>query len=207
IQQLLIAQNYPGLLDGLLPSLTFADSISVRPSVTDCRLLMNYFKSDTTTWTQEKQSAVEGYSKGTCTSWDRTFINVIVADYTQGCGIPKDQVYDAATNPKGARCTMWDTNVSAFGRVPKTGFARRSLDNGGVQYGWKALQAGAITPSEFLDLNRKIGGYDNNRPLPPQRPAAGPASGRMRSAPPPPHRRRRRRCPRPTPPHPRHHRP
>jgi hypothetical protein len=121
IQQLLIAQNYPGLLDGLLPSLTFADSISVRPSVTDCRLLMNYYKTDAATWTQDKQSAVEGYTKGTCTSWDRSFINVIVADFVPGLRVPKDQTYDAETNPKGARCTMWDTNVATFGRDPKTG--------------------------------------------------------------------------------------
>ena len=162
IQQLLIAQNFPGLLDGLLPSLTFADSISVRPSVTDCRLLMNYYKTDAATWTREKQTAVEGYTPGTCTSWDRSFINVIVADYAQGCGIPKDQVYDAATNPKGPRCTMWDTNVATFGRDPKTGFARRSLDNVGVQYGLTAFNAGAITAAEFLDLNQKVGGFDND---------------------------------------------
>jgi len=179
IQQLLIGQNYPGLLDGLLPSLTFADSISVRPSVTDCRLLMNYYKGDAATWTQEKQSAVEGYSKGTCTSWDRSFINVIVADFTQGCGIPKDQVYDAVTNPKGSRCTMWDTNVATFGRDPKTGFARRSLDNVGVQYGLKALNAGAITPAEFLDLNRKIGGYDNDGHIRAERTIADPEAVRM----------------------------
>jgi hypothetical protein len=179
IQQLLIAQNYPGLLDGLLPSLTFADSISVRPSVTDCRLLMNYFKSDTATWTQEKMSAVEGYTKGTCTSWDRSFINVIVADFAQGCGIPKDQTYDAATNPKGARCTMWDTNVATFGRDPKTGFARRSLDNVGVQYGLKALQSGAISGAEFLDLNRKVGGYDNDGHIRAERTVADPEAVRM----------------------------
>src|SRR5262245_39771010 len=179
IQQLLIGQNYPGLLDGLLPSLTFADSISVRPGVTDCRLLMNYFKSDTATWTQDKQSAVEGYSKGTCTSWDRSCINVIVADYAQGCGIPKDQVYDAATNPKGARCTMWDTNVATFGRDPKTGFARRSLDNVGVQYGLKALNAGTISPAEFIDLNAKVGGFDNDGHLRAERTVADLESVRM----------------------------
>jgi len=179
IQQLLIAQNFPGLLDGLLPSLTFADSISVRPSVTDCRLLMNYFKTDAATWTKEKQTAVEGYTPGTCASWDRSFINVIVADFSQGCGIPKEQIYDAEKNPKGARCTMWDTNVATFGRDPKTGFARRSLDNIGVQYGLKALNAGAISPAEFLDLNRKVGGFDNDGHLRAERTVADPEAVRM----------------------------
>src|SRR5262249_9090421 len=46
IQQLLISQNFPGLLDGLLPSLTYPDSMSTRPGVTDCRLMLNYFAKD-----------------------------------------------------------------------------------------------------------------------------------------------------------------
>ncbi len=179
IQQLLIAQNFPGLLDGLLPSLTFAASISVRPGVTDCRLLLNYYKTDAATWTKEKQTAVEGYTPGTCAAWDRSFINVIVADYAQGCGIPKEHVYDPVTNPKGARCTMWDTNVTSFGRDPKTGFARRSLDNVGVQYGLKALNSGTITAAEFVDLNRKIGGYDNEGHIRAERTAADPESVRL----------------------------
>ena len=39
IQQLLIAQNYPGLLDGIAPSLPFPDAISISGGVTDCGLL------------------------------------------------------------------------------------------------------------------------------------------------------------------------
>jgi hypothetical protein len=162
IQQLLIAQNFPGLLDGILPSLTYPDSVSVRPGVTDCRLLMNYYKADAATWTQQKQTAVEGYTPGTCRAWDRSFIDVIVATNARGCGIPADQVYDPVKNPKGVRCTMWDTNVATFGRDPATGFARRSLDNVGVQYGLDALNRGAISAAEFLDLNEKIGGFDND---------------------------------------------
>ena len=57
---------------------------------------------------------------------------------------------------------MWDTNVASFGRDPLTGFARRSLDNVGVQYGLDALARGVITATEFLDLNEKIGGFDND---------------------------------------------
>ena len=150
---------------------------------------MNVFKTDAATWTKEKMSSVEGYTPGTCTSWDRSFINVIVADYAQGCGIPKDQVYDPVTNPKGARCTMWDTNVASFGRDPKTGFARRSLDNVGVQYGLNAFNSGAITAAEFIDLNRKVGGFDNDGHIRAERTAADPeavrlayATGRLDSA-------------------------
>jgi hypothetical protein len=189
IQQLLIAQNFPGLLDGILPSLTFPDSASTRAGVTDCRLLMNVYKTDPATWTQEKQTAVEGYTPGTCRAWDRSFIDIIVATNARGCGIPAELVYDPVKNPKGARCTMWDTNVATYGKDPATGFARRSLDNVGVQYGLEALNSGAITPREFLDLNEKIGGYDNDGLPRVERTVADPegirltyAAGRLNSA-------------------------
>ena len=38
--------------------------------------------------------------------------------------------------------------------------ARQTGDNVGIQYGLKALLAGAITPEEFVTLNEKIGGFD-----------------------------------------------
>jgi len=60
------------------------------------------------------------------------------------------------------RCDVYDHMVNIFGRDPATGFARRPLDNTGVQYGLAALNAGAITKQQFLDLNQLIGGYDND---------------------------------------------
>ncbi len=71
-------------------------------------------------------------------------------------------MYHPVDNPKGARCTLWDTNINSYGRDPATGFGRRSLDNVGVQYCLRALNEGIITPAEFLDLNRHVGGYDND---------------------------------------------
>ncbi len=162
IQQLLIAQNFPGLLDGLLPSLTYPDSVSTRPGVTDCRLMLNYFAKDGKSWPQDKQIAVEGYTPGTCNAWNRSFIDIIVADYAKGCGISAQLVFNPTSNPHGARCTIWDTNVATFGRDPATGYARTALDNIGVQYGLEALNEGKITKEEFLDLNQKIGGYDKD---------------------------------------------
>ena len=58
---------------------------------------------------------------------------------------------------------MYDHAVNVYGRDPKTGFARRPLDNVGVQYGLAALNSGAITKEQFLDLNEKIGGYRQRR--------------------------------------------
>lgn len=179
IQQLVITQNFPGLLDGILPSLTFPDSVSVRAGVTDCRLLITFYKTDPTTWTQAKQTAVEGHTPGTCRAWDRSFTDVIVATHVRGCGIAAELVYDPVKNPKGARCTAWDTNVATFGRDPTTGFARRSLDNIGVQYGLEALNRGAITPAEFLILNERIGGFDNDGQIRTERTVADPEAVRL----------------------------
>jgi len=42
------------------------------------------------------------------------------------------------------------------------GYAGIPLDNVGVQYGLQALEQSLITPEQFIDINQKIGGYDNN---------------------------------------------
>ena len=80
-----------------------------------------------------------------------------------GCDL-KDQslVWDAKTNPKGARCALADWRVNQYGRDPATGYARKTEDNEGLQYGLKGLNAGKISVDEFLDLNEKIGGYDDD---------------------------------------------
>src|SRR5207244_1994244 len=59
----------------------------------------------------------------------------------------------------GARATTYDHNVNTFGR-DENGFARRPLDNVGIQYGLAALNAGDISTAQFLDLNEKTGGLD-----------------------------------------------
>lgn len=159
IQQLLITEMYPGLLDGLQPSLSFPDSTMHTP---DCGLLQNFWrKSDATVWTDAKKTAVEGYTKGTCAAWERTFVPVYTATNARGCALnDASKIYDPVKNPTGARCTVQDMRVNIYGRNPATGFARKPQDNVGLQYGLAALQSGAISVDEFLDLNEKMGGND-----------------------------------------------
>jgi hypothetical protein len=57
---------------------------------------------------------------------------------------------------------VFDAARSIYGVNPKTGAALRPYDNVGVQYGLNALNSGAITVKQFLDLNEKIGGYDQD---------------------------------------------
>jgi len=173
IQQLVITQIYPGLLDGLQPTASFPDS-SLHTA--DCGLLQNFWrKADTTVWTDAKKTAVEGYTKGTCAAWERSFVPVLTATNARGCALnDASKIYDPVKNPKGARCTMQEMRANIYGRDPKTGFARKPQDNVGLQYGLAALNNGAISVDEFLELNEKIGGNDIDGNFIPQRAVGDP---------------------------------
>lgn len=164
IQQHLIADNYPGILDGLLPTLSFPDIWSVFPDIVDCRLLVHYFADNAALWPDpEAQRAVTGYaSLATCMGWEASYANLIDAD--DGClaKVPASAIYDPSTNPDGIRCTLQDHNINIFGVDPDSGFARRPYDNTGVEYGLAALRSGAISADQFLDLNAEIGGFDSD---------------------------------------------
>jgi hypothetical protein len=93
--------------------------------------------------------------------------------------VPADKVYDPVKNPHGVRCDIYDNEANVYGLDPTTGFARRALDNTGVQYGLTAFNSGKITADQFLELNEKVGGYDNDGRLVPTRAIADPAALRI----------------------------
>ena len=160
IQQLLLAQNYPGILDAIVATVPFPDHFSIAPGVVDCGLLQHYFTADGAELTAEQRTAISGHATiGTCASWENLFLGNIVP--SSGCdpGIPASEIY-SPTNPDGTRCTLVDGNINLLGRDPATGFARRPLDNVGVEYGRQALIDNVITVDQFLNLNERIGGYD-----------------------------------------------
>jgi hypothetical protein len=172
LQQYNAINNAPGLLSAGMPTATFADIASTAMTVTDCGLLINYYENSTLDWDDRKKAAVNGHNllsgnqlNAICQSWKDAFFNRVIPD--QGCPgqIPQDQRYHPVNNPNGARCTVQDANVNWLGRhapVPPAtvGFARRPLDNLGIQYGLAAFNAGTISFAEFVDLNEKIGGLD-----------------------------------------------
>lgn len=164
IQQLQIAQNYPGILDALAPAVPFPDAISTAPTVTDCGLLIRYFESpEGSQLDAEQRRAIAGHrSFGTCELWARAFLPLI--DPTVGCdaAIPATEIFNAETNPRGVRCTLQDSNINMLGVDPTTGYAARPLDNVGVVYGREAFDAGVITFEQLVDLNANIGSYDIN---------------------------------------------
>jgi hypothetical protein len=76
--------------------------------------------------------------------------------------VPVALRYHPTDNPGGARPTVFDVARNIYGIDPATGFALRPFDNVGIQYGLHALNDGTITPSQFLDLNERIGGFDHD---------------------------------------------
>jgi len=161
-----INQNYPGMMQGFAARNSFPELLTFGVPLGDCALLERTFDTSSLTWTLEQKTAVGGWGTWQHCINNRTWNagykpNGAVTD-AAGCdtGIPPALIYNPVTNPGGVRCTWHDNLVTVFGRDPSTGFARRSLDNVGVQYGLKAFNAGLIDAEQFLDLNARVGGYD-----------------------------------------------
>lgn len=161
MQQHLIAQNYPGLLDGIIPGASYPDPVTLAPPVTDCSLLARAFESSTHSWSLEQKKAVSGFATWqTCESWMRTYSPRLIQPGSCAPSVAPEQVYDPELRPDGVRCGFYDNMVNLVGKDTETGLARQALDNVGVQYGLRAFNDGSISTEQFLALNERIGGYD-----------------------------------------------
>jgi hypothetical protein len=165
MQQHLIAQNYPGLLDGIVPALSFPDITSIATPVVDCSLLENAFKHAKESWSDDQKSAVAGFATWkTCSErWigrDENFSPGWVSADNCHAAVAREKIYDREKNPSGVRCDIYDNEVNEYGRDATTHFARRPLDNIGVQYGLTAFKAGKISAEQFVELNETVGGFD-----------------------------------------------
>ncbi len=198
-QQHQIADNYPGLLDGILPGCSFPEvGFATVYAITDMRLLGNYFlQSAPGTFTNEQQRQVAGIlnletmytdtvyngamriAPGSFVPLDRVTRTLSGTRTFCPSVLPEAQRYHPTTNPTGARCDIYEHMKNVLGTDPATGFARRPLDNVGVQYGLAALNAGTITVDQFLDLNERVGGYDRDAGFQSQRTVADPLAMRQ----------------------------
>ena len=188
MQQHHIAQNYPGLLDGIIPAAASPDSVTRVGMVSDCTLLNKLFEENAGKWTDEQKTAVAGFASWkACTggdgftgaSWIKTgFAHGWIDPQFCGKGVPDTMKYDAVNNPKGARCTYQDDMANILGR-DETGKARRPLDSVGIQYGLGALKDGKISAQQFVEMNEKIGGWDIDGQWIAQRTVADPEALRL----------------------------
>jgi hypothetical protein len=161
IQQYDIADEYPGILDGIVPSISFPDPLTVGGPVTDCRLLDSFFAGPGSSFTAAQMTAIAGFNDYTsCKSWDAAFANRATATGSCNGAIPTADQWNPVTNPHGVICNSNEQIVNQVGINPATGFPNSALDNTGVQYGLEALDSGAITPAQFATLNADIGGLD-----------------------------------------------
>ncbi|MEW6166717.1 MAG: DUF6351 family protein [Pseudomonadota bacterium] len=178
-----LANAYPGIYQGILPTCSFPDAWSTATQFADYHLLLDYFGDrsqwgDGVRWNSTEQAAVMGRILSTINATVSESAQFHVAVPTDPCAGIEDPVpgdadtrYDPNSNPGGVRCDIQDAAINVFGPRPPElwtpmeiaaghGFAGFPVDNIGVQYGLSVLQQGRITPAQFLDLNAKIGGLD-----------------------------------------------
>jgi hypothetical protein len=158
-----LAENYPGILDGIRPECTFADGWT--PAVlskSDCALLERYFtQTSPALWPRaEQRGAVLGNPTDShCVEMRALRSAPQDWDPTTGCGDDDAEwMYDPQTNRPGTRCTLQDYNKASIGTRPD-GFANGLLDDVGIQWGLQALLDGDISVEQFVDLNEKVGGW------------------------------------------------
>ena len=160
MQQFLLSNNYPGILDGVFGERGYADERTTTANGHDCRALLDYWASDAGAgWTAEAKLAVTGQATmGTCSGYGR-FDGV--DDPNRGCNaaIPVADRW-SPSNPGGLRCTIADMVKNVYGIDDQNRGLRVVPDNVGVQYGLQALHDGAITVEQFLSLNENVGGMD-----------------------------------------------
>ncbi len=180
-----LADAFPSLFDGVFISSTFPDALSISLAGLDSRLLSRYYlAANSGAFTEAQMVAVSGHKNAR--AWYDLAMQSGRTDPVTGRvdplppstlpllgGVPYTSAvwnpivpvtvrYNPVTNPTGSRATVFDVARNVYGVDKATGFALRPFDNVGVQYGLQALNAGTITPAQFLDLNEKVGGYDQD---------------------------------------------
>jgi Tannase-like family of unknown function (DUF6351) len=183
IQQYMLAQNQPGILDALLPVQSYPDMVTQTIHIGDCELLEYYM-----------DATDRGNPKWQTTKNRTLLVGLNAEDSVPDPLIPFKNRWGYATAPGSTECiNAWRglTPLAMnprFGEVPNQdqwepqsdiaairwthyddlrniylvepdGDARPTWDNVGVQYGLRSLRDGRITPSEFLRLNWHVGGW------------------------------------------------
>ena len=170
-----IANAYPGIYQGILPTCSFPDAWSTATQFLDYHLTLAYFLDPSkwgqgVAWSPTQMADVQGHiSILNSQVSDSAQFHVVVP--TDPCAGVTDEERYSTSNPGGVRCSIADAAINLFGPSDESrwtpeeqaaghGFAGIPIDNVGVQYGLDSLQRAAITPAQFVDLNVKMGGLD-----------------------------------------------
>ena len=186
IQQYLIGQNRPGLLDGGIALYSYPDTVTQVTRVMDCELLEYYFDvvdADNDKWQKwsqrswiegfnarddlpnayEKLRALQALRLGQWPAWSNGHTECTRSwrNLAPHVANPRYTYFESLFAPSVAEqvpFTFWDDQKRIYG-TDKNGLGRQTYDNVGVQYGLAALKRGQITIAEFLNLNDNIGGW------------------------------------------------
>ena len=185
MQQHLLAENYPGLLDGLTTSQVFEDHWTQVQGSLDCRVLMHYFWPTSPLSNPGHASAPANPLFPTAASrqpvWGIEPGQPGQPVRPEGAGVRRRphgarpdrerrvraaaaQLWNPATNPTGERCGIADFMRAVFGVTvtpdAPNGKGKLAVDNVGVQYGLRRAAERPDHAEQFVDLNRKVGGMD-----------------------------------------------
>jgi len=186
IQQYVIGEYHPGLIDAAIPQLSFPDMISQTIYVADCELLERYFDQSYQTDPSSKwgdwqlRAKVVGLSASSKAENSSRVVNPFaprpggsVCSRGWRGEVPKTfnphwapQPYFTALRRYGypesvieeVRWSHWNDLADIYPQ-DEQGYAPNSWDNVGVQYGLQALIDGDIDAVEFIELNACVGGW------------------------------------------------
>ena len=186
LQQYLLAQNRPGLLDAAIPQYSYPDMVTQTTYALDCDPLEYYFDvtdSQNSLWDRwENRSKIEGLSAKSMDdppfAFAYRFAKLLQgrwpsaptgsSECSQAWRGPAQIVQNPHFSVKLFRYkkpvyrkthwSHWEDVKSVYG-ASDDGFARSTWDNVGVQYGLSALKDNQISIASFLDINKKIGGW------------------------------------------------
>ena len=183
IQQYVYGQNHPGLIDAAIPQRSYPDMVTQTIHIGDCELLehfMDVTDRNNPFWqTTSNRSLLVGLNAtdllGNPFAPPQMAFGYAAAPGMTECVPAWRGLSPLALNPHfGAvrnaehweplsdifeiEWTHMDDLRNIYG-VGEDGFARRAVDNVGVQYGLRAFVDGEITTEEFLRLNAEVGGW------------------------------------------------
>ena len=187
IQQYVIAQNLPGVLDALVPQYSYSDMITQAIYVGDCELLERYFdiswafSGGTSRWGRwSDRRLIEGLNTSTVANRSPWNANPYAPrPGSSECINGWRGLTPLVLNPKWAPqeffdalhlyrypqavidAVKWDHFDDLGNIYPKDayGYGQSTWDNVGVQYGLGALIRGEIGKADFLALNACVGGW------------------------------------------------
>lgn len=186
VQQFLLAQNNPDIIDAAIAEYAYPDMITQTPYAMDCELLEYYFDvvdRDNPRWQQwSARSLVEGLNANDTQQsrfrWMQRLSQLklrvwpnwndgeteCVSGWRGLTPLVHNPVFTHNARfyaPEVSRQVQWThwNDLKYFYGTDENGYANSLWDNVGVQYGLVALRKNQITVQEFLNLNASIGGW------------------------------------------------